>query len=124
LGYETDASAADASQQIIRLRTYWRVAAQPSQPLSLMAHLVDPAGQLMAIGDALGVPVEGWAPGDIIVQGHQFALGSGTTLANGQLQVGAYGFPGLERLPAFDQSGDRLAGDVISLGEIDVGIAQ
>ncbi|MGD9028804.1 MAG: glycosyltransferase family 39 protein [Anaerolineae bacterium] len=124
LGYDTDTSAADASQQGIRLRTYWRVAAQPSQPLSLMAHLVDSGGQPVAIGDALGVPVEGWAPGDIIVQGHQLALGSETTLENGQLQVGAYWWPGLERLPAFDKTGDRLADDVISLGEIDVGIAQ
>jgi hypothetical protein len=89
-----------------------------------MVHLVDSGGQPVAIGDALGVPVEGWAPGDIIVQGHQLALGSETTLENGQLQVGAYWWPGLERLPAFDKTGDRLADDVISLGEIDVGIAQ
>jgi hypothetical protein len=124
LGYETDGSPAQDSGHGVRLRTYWRVLAQPSQPLSLMAHVVNSEGRSVAIGDALGVPVEGWASGDIIVQEHQLAVESETTLQNGQLQVGAYWWPGVERLPVFGESGDRLADDVISLGEIDVDIAR
>jgi hypothetical protein len=121
LGYEMDGTSTHDSRPIVRFRAYWRVLAQPKQPLSLMAHLVNRGGQPVAIGDALDIPVEGWAPGDIIVQGHRLALDSETTLENGQLKVGAYRWPSLERLPAFDDSGDPLPDDVISLSEIDVG---
>ncbi|MGC9335496.1 MAG: hypothetical protein ACP5JJ_15195 [Anaerolineae bacterium] len=58
------------------------------------------------------------------MQGHQLALESEAMLESGQLQVGAYWWPGLERLPAFDESGDRLADDVISLGEVYLDVAR
>jgi hypothetical protein len=124
LGYEMEGTSAQDSQLIVRLRAYWRVLAQPNQPLSLMAHLVNSEGRPVAIGDALDVPVAGWAPGDVIVQGHRLPLESETNLDNGQLQMGAYWWPGLERLPVFDENGDPLPHDVISLTDIDVEIAR
>jgi hypothetical protein len=120
LGYEMDQQTAKDSQPTIRLRAYWRVLAQPSQPLSLMAHLVNAEGKPLAIGDALDVPVEGWAPGDIIVQEHRLGLESETSVENGQLLAGAYWLPSLERLPAFDREGDRLSEDVIRLTRVDM----
>lgn len=124
LGYEMDRMTAAESQPVVLLRAYWRVLGQPHQPLSLMAHLLNSEGQSVAIGDALSVPVEGWAPGDIIVQEHRLALSPRTTLAQARILLGAYWLPSLERLPAYDESGNRLPGDVISLTEIDIGMAE
>jgi hypothetical protein len=124
LGYETDGSTANGSQRGVRLRTYWRVLAQPTRPLSLMAHLVNPEGQPIAIGDALDVPVEGWAPGDVIMQEHRLEPELGATLEHKELHVGAYWLPSLERLPAFDKSHDPLPDDVVKLTEVEVETAR
>lgn len=124
LGFEMDPPTAHDSRPVVRLRTYWRVLAQPPRPLSLMAHLVNSEGQPVAVGDALDVPVEGWAPGDIIVQEHRLALESEVTLEHAEIQVGAYWLPGLERLPTVDESGAPLPGDAIRLTEPDAEIGQ
>ncbi len=97
------------------VRSYWRVLAQPDQPLSLMVHLVDGEGKPTAIGDALDAPIEGWAPGDIIVQDHRLPLASEAVLERGKLQIGAYWLPSLERLPALDRQGESLPQNVVTV---------
>lgn len=119
LGYEAGSSAARAGDEV-SLTTYWRVLSQPDQPLSLLAHLVDQEGRPVAIGDALGVPIEGWASGDIIVQAHRLSLGSAVAPGTYRLQTGAYWLPGVDRLPVFDEEGKPLAGHVIPLTTIHV----
>jgi len=120
LGYEMDRTVAQDSRPFLSLRTYWHVLAQPPRPLSLMAHLVSSEGRPGAIGDALDVPVECWAQGDVIVQQHRLALGSEVVLEDAEIHVGAYWLPSLEHLPVLDKRGSRLPGDVIRLTKLDV----
>lgn len=117
LGSEVKWASNHQSQVAVGLRNYWRVLTQPERPLSLMAHLVDQDGRVVAVGDALDVPVEDWAPGDIIVQEHRLGLDSTTDLEGVHIELGAYWLPSLERLPTFDRTGAPLIGDVIRLTE-------
>jgi hypothetical protein len=79
--------------------TVWRVVNSPAQPFSLMAHLTDDVGQVLAVGDGLGVPFTQLQPGDVILQRHSFAVPPETPPGRSWLQVGAYTQPEVERLP-------------------------
>jgi hypothetical protein len=80
--------------------TYWRVLERPSGPLSLMLHLVGEDGVPIAVGDGLGVPVDQWQPGDIIVQRHRLSVPEETLLDDYRLQVGVYWLDNMERWQA------------------------
>lgn len=104
----------------MRFTTYWQVLAHVDRPLSLMAHLLDQAGHPVAVGDALGVPVEGWSPGDVIVQTHQLTLDPAVPPGCYWLQTGAYWLSEMNRLSAFDAQGTRLPTDAIPLTTVEV----
>ena len=96
-----------AAETGLSIQTWWRVIRPPTHPLSLMAHLLGADGQPAAVGDGLGVPVEQWQPGDIIVQHHPLVAPPGDYW----LQVGAYTWPDVVRLPIVverTEVGDRL----------------
>lgn len=116
LGLGIEEPKTEDSQLVVR--SYWRVLDQPDRPLSLMAHLVDGEGRATVIGDALDVPIEGWAPGDIIVQKHRLSLASEAVLERGKLQLGAYWLPSLERLPALDRQGNPLPQNVVTVAHL------
>jgi hypothetical protein len=94
LGYELQYQADG-----VELRTYWRVDGKPDRPLSLMAHLLAADGTLIATGDGLGVPIEMWQPGDVIVQRHRLALTEDGPSGPYWLQTGVYWLDTLERWP-------------------------
>ena len=85
--------------------TYWRVLAQPARPLSLMLHLTGADGIPIAVDDGLGVPVDQWQVGDIIVQRHQISVPEGTPPGDYQLQTGAYWLDTMERWAVTGGSG-------------------
>ncbi len=124
LGYEMSPVRDIQTEPSIRLTTYWHVLAQPDRPLSLMVHLVDRENGVTAVGDALGIPAESWAPGDILVQEHRLAPQPATALEHCHVELGAYWLPSLKPLPILDQTGAPLAGDVIRLPTIESGAAQ
>ena len=98
LGYEAPPTARPG--ETIEILTYWRVLARPARPLSLMLHLTG-AGEIpVAVGDGLGVPLEQWQPGDIIVQRHRLVIPQDTASGPYQLTTGAYWLDTLERLNA------------------------
>lgn len=55
-----------------QLLTEWRVEAPAPTPVSIFVHLYDGEGALAAAYDALGVTVEHWQTGDVIVQRYRF----------------------------------------------------
>jgi hypothetical protein len=76
-----------------------------------MAHLLGPDGVPVAVGDGLGVPVEGWQPGDIIVQRHRLSVPEDAPPGEYRLQTGAYWLDTMERWSLRDEYGnlnDRL----------------
>jgi hypothetical protein len=78
--------------------TIWRVVAPPGRPLSLMLHLSGADGAPLAVGDGLGVPVDQWRRGDIIVQLHYLPVPEGTTPDTYQVRSGAYWLDDMTRL--------------------------
>lgn len=54
----------------VEVLTFWQVITRPARPLSLMLHLSREDNIPVAVGDGLGVPVDQWQTGDIIVQRH------------------------------------------------------
>jgi hypothetical protein len=110
LGFQTDRSSAHPGDSV-ELWTFWRVKEIPKCPLSLMAHLVKLDGTPIAVGDGLGVPIEQWQPGDLIVQRHRLKIPTETLSGNYVIQAGVYWLDTLERLPTLDKNGavrDRL----------------
>ena len=71
-----------ASKRIVRpgdtleVETCWQVTALPERPLSVMLHFVSSDGAARLVADGLGVPVEQWQVGDVIVQRHRLTLPS------------------------------------------------
>jgi hypothetical protein len=117
LGYQVNRADTHPGQEVV-LQAFWRVEQVPNRPLSLMAHLAGSDGVPIAVGDGLGVPIEQWQPGDIIVQRHRFAVPEDTPPGEYWLQVGAYWLDSLERWPVHLHDGttsDRLLLDKIKI---------
>jgi hypothetical protein len=104
LGSWVDRQAAVYVGGRVELWTFWRVDEVPSRPLSLMGHMVEPDGDLIVGSDGLGVPIEQWQPGDIIIQRHQFQVPY-TQVGSGSIRTGAYWLDTLERWSVWDEEG-------------------
>lgn len=96
LGYTAPTSAKPA--EIIDVITYWRTLTTPTRPLSLMLHLVNAAGQTVAVGDGLGVAIDQWRAGDTIAQRHTVVIPTTPNAEVYTLLSGAYWLDTLERL--------------------------
>ena len=101
----------------LEVETCWQVTALPQRPLSLMLHLVAPDGKHI-VADGLGVPIEQWQVGDVIVQRHEIKIPSDAPAGNYQLLTGAYWLDTLERWPILSIS--RSGADTLTLPSITV----
>jgi 4-amino-4-deoxy-L-arabinose transferase-like glycosyltransferase len=106
LGYEAPRAAQPGTD--LEVLTFWRVRDPPSRPLSLMLHLAGADGVPAAVGDGLGVPVDQWRAGDIIVQRHQLAVPEETPPGEYVLKAGAYWLDSLERWAVTGKSSDSI----------------
>ena len=117
LGHDVDRGSVAAGGETT-LRTYWQVSQVPERQLSLMAHLIGSDGVPVAVGDGLGVPIEQWLPGDIIVQRHRLAVPEDTPQGRYRLQTGAYWLDTLERWSVRLEDGSTS--DRLLLNEIEI----
>lgn len=117
LGYEIESGTVRAGQEVT-LWTFWRVDDAPARPLSLMAHLETSDGAALAVGDGLGVPIESWQPGDVILQRHWLTVPEGTPAGRYTLRVGAYWLDTMARWDV--RLPDGTLSDHLSLAEIAV----
>ncbi|MGC9468132.1 MAG: glycosyltransferase family 39 protein [Anaerolineae bacterium] len=83
---------------VAEILTHWEVLRPPSRPLSLMLHLRDISGAPIAVGDALGFPLEEWQPGDRFVQRHQVTIPADVASGMYNVVAGAYWLESLEPL--------------------------
>jgi len=111
------------SLEAVTMETWWKVAGtevaaglEGLRPLSIMAHVVDGEGHPIAVADGLGVPIEVWQVGDVVVQYHDLSLASGVGGQVYWLQAGVYWLDTLERQEVTGPGSD--SGDRILLGEI------
>jgi len=82
-----------------------------------MAHLLAEDGRFITGNDGLGVPIDQWQPGDVIVQHHELELPPGTA-GRYYLQTGVYWSDSLERWGVLDRG--LIVGDRLLVGEIQV----
>jgi hypothetical protein len=97
LGARVRATRMHRSETVELLWTAWQVQEMTDRPLSLMAHLVGPDGVPVVVADGLGVPVQAWQPGDILVQRHRFTVPADAPAGEYTLQIGAYWLDTMER---------------------------
>lgn len=86
LGYQL----LSASAQHVELATAWRVEATPTRPLVLAARLVTAKGAPVASADGLGVPINQWRAGDILIQRHRLSMPDGSPHGADWIQITAY----------------------------------
>jgi hypothetical protein len=96
LGYQLDGTEARPETSIL-LQTFWKVENVPARPLSLMAHLTDNDGVPLAVGDGLGVPLDQWQIGDIIVQRHPLNIPADAASEQYVVYTGGYWLDTMER---------------------------
>jgi 4-amino-4-deoxy-L-arabinose transferase-like glycosyltransferase len=111
LGFTAPATA--KAGDTVDVLTYWRALTSPARPLSLMLHLVEPGGNTVAVGDGLGVAIDQWRAGDLIVQRHAIAVPSASCAETCNLVGGAYWLDTMQRLRTPE-------GDTLFLASIDV----
>jgi hypothetical protein len=108
IGYALERSTAKPGETVY-LETVWRVDRVPGRLLSIMAQALSDGGAL-AVGDGLGVPIESWQPGDVIVQRHALVVPKASPRGAYWLQTGVYWIDDGMRWQAQDAraSGDRV----------------
>jgi hypothetical protein len=78
-----------------------------------MMHLIGPDGAFVAGSDGLGVPVDRWRSGDIIVQRHRLPIPADAPPGEYSLFTGVYWLDTMERWPV--EINEKPAGDQIPL---------
>jgi 4-amino-4-deoxy-L-arabinose transferase-like glycosyltransferase len=116
LGYGNSGETPVRPGQTIEVESWWRVEGLPERPLSIMMHLTGPGGDPAIVGDGLGVPVQIWQVGDVIVQRHRLPLPADAPLGEYTLTTGAYWLDTMERWPierAGELVGNRLSSELV-----------
>jgi len=117
LGFTLDRSTVTPGQTVM-LTTYWRVVQPIGRLSSLMGHLIALDGRVIANGDGLGVPIEFWQPGDVIVQHHTLTVPRDTPPGTYLTQTGFYTLEDMQRFEVQSEGVDW--GDRLVLGSVEV----
>lgn len=106
----------------LKVTLYWEAWQPLAEDYVVFVHLMDESGRLIASHD--GPPASGryatsaWLPGDIVQDTHILTLEPDTPGGLYQLKVGMYTWPGLERLPVWNELQEEQPERVIYLQSI------
>jgi mannosyltransferase len=121
LGYDLDVQPAKGT---ISLTAWWQGLTDMDRDYSVFVHLMDADGRLSAQADQLlqddGHTTSTWKPGMGVRQVYDLELPAGTPPGEYRLCVGLYYWATGERLPVWDENGQRLPDDVIPVETIAV----
>ncbi|MCP4537068.1 MAG: phospholipid carrier-dependent glycosyltransferase [Chloroflexi bacterium] len=118
LGHTSTVLSSARPGQTIDMETWWRVDSLSQRPLSIMMHLIGPGGVPVVVGDGLGVPIEQWQIGDVIVQRHTLVLPADAPAGEYIPMTGVYWLDTVERWPV-ERAGESI-GDHLTLPTIPV----
>ncbi len=92
---------------VLEVETWWKVTGriENAKTLSIMAHVLNEAGENIGIADGLGITADVWSPGDIIIQRHRFPLDNGAIDRAIYFRTGLYWLPDGDRLPIIPGDG-------------------
>jgi hypothetical protein len=117
LGYAVQAVTAGGEDRL-QMNLWWRALAEMDRDYTVFIHIVDQDGGIRAQQDTLLLsgdrPTSAWRAGETVKQQYDLALPSDATRAYTVL-TGLYCLETGERLPVWDEAGQRVADDAIPL---------
>jgi 4-amino-4-deoxy-L-arabinose transferase-like glycosyltransferase/tetratricopeptide (TPR) repeat protein len=124
LGYRTAPDNIEAEQSV-SVTLWWQSLRPMVNDYTLFIHLVGPDGHIRAQDDRLlereGLLTSAWEVGQLVTGQYQLEVPPGTPAGHYVVQAGVYYWKTGERLPMYDEHGERLSDDTIALGSITVG---
>lgn len=109
---------------MIRLTLRWQAKERIGQDYKVFLHLLDGEGRIVAQRDSEPVggsrPTSGWETGEEISDNCGIMLPRALSSGEYQLVVGMYDPTSGERLPVYGRDGERLPGDRVLLGAVEV----
>ena len=124
LGYEIDRTSVAPGSRL-RLTLFWRSGPRVARDYTVFTHLLDSGLQRWAQQDKLPLggmaPTSSWQDGEVIADIFDLTVSPTAPATTGHLEIGLYDWMTGERMPLFDESGNRLANDVLVLdSEIEI----
>jgi len=110
--------------EILTTTLFWRCKGEVGEEYHVFVHLVDDSGQMVGQDD--GLPLLGaystseWAQDLLLPDPHAFAIDPDAAPEEYQLVAGMYRWPAIERVPAYQNDGDRWRDDLVILADVDV----
>lgn len=119
LGYDLQSGTLRPGQSA-QLVLYWQATREITTSLAVFTHVEGERvwGQHDGPPAAGLKPTDSWIPGEVIADRHSFTLDPATPPGRYRLVAGMYDPTTQTRLPAFDETGQRLRDDAILLLEI------
>jgi 4-amino-4-deoxy-L-arabinose transferase-like glycosyltransferase len=112
------------SGEIIRLTLHWKTREEMETGYKVFVHLLDGEGKVVAQRDSEPVggsrPTSGWRIEEKITDNYGIILPKELPSGEYQLVVGMYDPTSGERLPIYARDGERLPGDQLPLGAVEV----
>lgn len=119
-GYDL-AWESEGEQRYLMVTLHWRAEQEMEGDYTIFVHLLDGEGHLVSQHDGPprggAYPVSWWRRGGRVLDAHRLPL-AGWPEGPLTLRVGMYHPETLERLPAYDGKGQRLAEDVVVFREV------
>ncbi len=117
VGYEMEGEVFNVG--CLRLTLYWQALADMGEDYTVFLHLIDEQGQTVAQGDSQPrnshYPTSFWSEGEIIEDEHSACYRRDLEPESYHVVTGVYLVETMQRLPAFDAHGNRIANDQIVL---------
>ena len=124
LGYDLLENQIDPGH-VLQLTLYWQAQSRMSTNYKVFTHLLDEDEHIWGQQDSVPgqgrYPTTGWLEGEVFVDEYEIAVQPDVPSGEYVLEIGMYDALTLQRLPAFDQKGERLPGDRILLENVWVG---
>jgi uncharacterized membrane protein len=121
-GYDLSSGVGEAGRDL-EVTLYWRALAPMDRDYTVFVHLVGPDGQIVAQHDGqpwweVSLPTSTWGLGEELRDRHRLNLAPDLAPGTYSLQVGAYYWETLERLPLVENGAP--VGDYADLGDFEV----
>ncbi len=120
LGYDLESEAKAGGE--LHLVLYWQAQKEMSTSYTVFTHLLDEGGRIWGQKDnppqGGNYPTTGWLEGEVVRDEYEIPVSPDAPFGSYLLEVGIYQAETGERLPAFDEEGNRLEGDRVILATI------